>query len=84
MIRESTLLTKEQLEYELNIRKISWGSDFDNLTNLPEEEIKRWLVNFVNDNEDHLETIQESHSECKGIEDDIFSFRVKQDITVPP
>jgi hypothetical protein len=40
LIRESTLLTKEQLESELNILKISWGSEFDNLTNFPEEEIK--------------------------------------------
>jgi hypothetical protein len=40
LIRESTLLTKEQLESELNILKISWGSEFDNLTSFPEEEIK--------------------------------------------
>jgi hypothetical protein len=29
LIRESTMLTKEQLESELNILKISWGSEFD-------------------------------------------------------
>jgi hypothetical protein len=42
------------------------------------------LVNFVNDNEDHLETIQELHSKCKAIEDEIFSCDVNKDITVPP
>jgi hypothetical protein len=32
LIRESMLLTREQLEYELNILNISWGSEFENLT----------------------------------------------------
>jgi hypothetical protein len=82
--RETTLLTKEQLESELNILKISWGSEFDNLTNFPEEEIKQWLVSFINDNEDHMTSIQESCSECKTIEDELFSLRVKQNITISP
>jgi hypothetical protein len=34
--RESTLLTKEQLEFELSILEISWGSEFDNITNFLE------------------------------------------------
>jgi len=78
------LLTKEQLESELNILKISWGGEFDNLTSFPEEEIKQWLVKFVNDNEYHLETIQELHSECKEIKDYNFFIRVKKYIIVPP
>jgi hypothetical protein len=40
LVRESKLLTKEQLETELNILKTSWDSEFDNLTNFLEDEIK--------------------------------------------
>jgi hypothetical protein len=54
LIRESMLIPKEKLETKLSVIKASWASEFDNLTNFPEEEIKWWLVTFVNDNEDHL------------------------------
>jgi len=37
-IREYTLLTNEQLDSELNILKISWRSEFNNLS--IEEEFK--------------------------------------------
>jgi len=58
LVRESKLLTKDQLQMKLNILKTLWASEFDNLTNFPENEIKQWLVNFVNDSEDHLTLIQ--------------------------
>ena len=40
LVRESKLLTKEQLETELNILKTLWDSDFDHLTKFLEDEIK--------------------------------------------
>jgi len=49
-----------------------------------EEEIKLWLVTFVNSNEDHLETIEKIHSKFKEIEKEIFMLRVKQDIPIMP
>jgi hypothetical protein len=64
--------------------KTSWANEFDNLIEFPEDEIKHWLVTFVNDNEDHLSSVDQLHSEFKEIEEDIFSLRVKQDITIPP
>jgi hypothetical protein len=40
------------------------------------------LVTFVNDNEDHLTSIEKIHSDFTEIEDEIFMIRVKQDIIV--
>jgi hypothetical protein len=59
LVRESMLIPKEQLETELSVIKASWASEFDNLTDFLEEEIKWWLVTFVNDNEDHLASIEQ-------------------------
>jgi hypothetical protein len=60
----------------------SLASDFDNLMDFPEEELKKWLVTFVNDND--LSSIDELQIEHKEVEDDIFSLQVKQQITIPP
>jgi hypothetical protein len=38
----------------------------------------------VNDNEDHLSSIQELHFEFKAMQDEIFFLWVKQNITIPP
>jgi hypothetical protein len=64
--------------------KISLANDFDILIEFPEEELKQWLVTFVNDNEDHLSTIHQLQVECKEVEDDIFTLQVKQEITISP
>ena len=84
LVRESMLIPKEQLEIELNIIKASWTSEFDNLIDFPKEEIKWWLVTFVNDNEDHLASVENFHFQFKEMGEEIFSLLVKKDITVPP
>jgi hypothetical protein len=71
-IKVPMLITKEKLETELN-----------KLITFLKEEIKLWLVNFVNDNEDHLALVQKFHSKFKLMEDEIFSLQVKKVITVP-
>jgi hypothetical protein len=38
----------------------------------------------VNENEDHLSSIDQLHSKFKEIVDDIFSHRVRKYITIPP
>jgi hypothetical protein len=80
----STMITKEELNSHLVAMKTSLASDFDNLVEFPEEELKQWLVTFVNDNEEHLSAIEQLQLECKEMEDHIFVLQVKQEITIPP
>jgi hypothetical protein len=51
LIRKSMLLNKDQMEIELGALRAAWGSEFDDLENFPEEELRQWLVSFTNDNE---------------------------------
>jgi hypothetical protein len=58
--------------------KTSWANEFDNLVEFPKEELKHWLVTFVNENEDHLSTIDQLHVEFKEIEEDIFHLELSK------
>jgi hypothetical protein len=72
------MITKEELNSDLVAMKTSLASDFDNLVEFPEEELKQWLVTFVNDNEDHLSSIEQLQLEHKEMEDKIFPFKLSK------
>ena len=82
LIRDSTLLINDQMEVELSTLRITWGIEFDDLTNFPEDEIWCWLVSFVNDNEDESYVAQQQRDMLNTIDDTVFEVRVKQDIIV--
>jgi hypothetical protein len=64
--------------------KTTLGNEFDSLSQFDDEELKQWLVTFVNNNEDHLSVIDQVQLECKEVEEHIFALRVKQEITIRP
>jgi len=65
IIRDSMLLPKYKLEEEMSIIRTSWEIEFESLIEFLEDYIKRWLVTFVNDNDDYLETIKKLRSYFK-------------------
>jgi len=81
---DSILLTKDQLQEQLEALKSSWANEFDNLTEFSKEEAKRWLFQYVNKNEDHVDTIHQLGFELKYIENELFDIRIKHEITVSP
>jgi hypothetical protein len=82
LIRDSMLLTKYHMEVELSILRFAWGTKFDDLLNFPKDEIIRWLVSLMNENEDQAVIAQQKHTALKGIEYESFGISVKQDIIV--
>jgi hypothetical protein len=82
LIRDSTLLINDQMEVELSTLRITWGIEFDDLTNFSEDETRHWMVSFVNENEDQMFVAQQQGVEFKAVEDGLFVLRVKQDIIV--
>jgi hypothetical protein len=78
------MITKEELDSHLAAMETSLANDFNNLVEFPKEELKQWLVTFVNDNEEHLSAIEQLQVECKEVEEEIFMLQVKQEITIPP
>jgi hypothetical protein len=39
LIKDSMLLNKDQVEEELSVLRVAWGTKFDDLTNFPKEEL---------------------------------------------
>jgi len=84
MIRDSVLITKDILKNELNDISESMALEFDNIIDFSEEEIKKWLFNFVNVNEDQSAIVAQLQEYAQEIKEEIFNQRVKKGITIPP
>jgi hypothetical protein len=46
----SILLTNDWLQEQLEALKTSRANEFDNLIELSQEEVEKWLIHFVNKN----------------------------------
>jgi hypothetical protein len=68
----------------LEALKTSWDSDFDNLTEFSEEEVEKWLIHYVNKNEDIEDTIHQLGFDFKDMENELFDTKIKHEIMVPP
>nr|KUM50079.1 hypothetical protein ABT39_MTgene3307 [Picea glauca]QHR88587.1 hypothetical protein Q903MT_gene2601 [Picea sitchensis] len=58
LIKDSMLLSRDQIEVEISNLRNSWGTQFDDLAGFPDDEIRNWLVDFVNENEEQMTTSQ--------------------------
>jgi hypothetical protein len=52
--------------------KTSLANEFNNLEEFFDEELKQWLITFVNDNKYHFSTIDQVQVQCKEVEENIF------------
>jgi len=51
LIMGCILLTNDWLQEHLEALKTSWANEFDNLIELSQEEVEKWLIHCVNKNE---------------------------------
>jgi hypothetical protein len=84
LIMDSIFLTKDQLQEQLEALKISWANEFNNLTEFSQEEVEKWLVHYVNKNEDQEDIIHQLGFELKDIEDELFDLKIKHELMVSP
>jgi hypothetical protein len=57
MIMDSILLSRDQLKENMDALKFSRASEFNDLTAYSEEEVEKWLIDYVNKNEDIEDTL---------------------------
>jgi hypothetical protein len=84
LIMDSILLSKDQLQEQLDALKISWESEFNDLTEYSEEEVEKWLIHYVNKNEDVEDTLHQLSFDFKDIENELFDARIKHETMVSP
>jgi hypothetical protein len=51
LIMELILLSKEQLQENLDALKVPWENKFNEVTEYLEEEVEKWLICYVNKND---------------------------------
>lgn len=54
LVKDEQSISKERIEANLRKSKIALDLEFNSLTNFPKNEIRKWLVDFVKDNVEHL------------------------------
>lgn len=84
LVRDSTLISSYELEAELSKLKDKWTREFDSLTYFSEENIKAWIVDYVNLNNNISIIFCEAQKEIIEIEKEIFEMNIKHEITIPP
>jgi hypothetical protein len=67
----------------LEALKTSWASDFNNLTEFLEEEVEKWIIHYVNKNEDIEDAIHQLSFDFKDMENELLDTKIKHEIGVP-
>jgi hypothetical protein len=68
----------------LDALNISWASEFNNSTEYSKEEVEKWLIQYVNKNEDIEDTLHQLSFDFKDMENELFKTKTKQEIMVSP
>jgi len=81
---DSGLILREMLIVELDKVKQSKEIEFDDIVDFNAQEVREWLITFVNVNEYNYFLAAELQREAREIEKEIFSQHVKLEIIVAP
>ena len=68
LIRESTLVSLDDMEVEVSKLKDKWVREFDNLLDFFEDIIRMWTMDYVNVNNNIYVSIREAHDDLIEIE----------------
>jgi hypothetical protein len=84
LIMDTILLSREQLQEQLEALKVAWANEFSDSIEFSEEEIEIWLVWYVNKNEDIEDTLHQLSLDLRELENELFETKTKHEITVAP
>jgi hypothetical protein len=64
--------------------KVSWENEFTESIELFEEEVERWIVRYINTNDEVDDTLHQSGMELREMDNELFKIKTKHEITVVP
>jgi hypothetical protein len=68
----------------LDALKVSWANKFNDSIEYSEEEVERWLIWYMNKNEDIEDTLHQLSLDLKELENELFETKTKHEIMVSP
>jgi hypothetical protein len=84
LIMDTIILSREKLQEKLEALKVAWASEFSDSIGFSKEEVERWLVWYVNKNEDIEDTLHQLSLDLRELENELFETKTKHEITVDP
>lgn len=84
LIKDSTLLSPNELENELSKLRDKWVEEFNSLYDLSRDNMYTWILYYVNLNHNVSISISEARDDLLEIEKEASEMKIKQDLIVPP
>jgi uncharacterized coiled-coil DUF342 family protein len=81
LLMDTMILSKESLMGQLNALKISWANEFTKTVEFSEDEVEKWLVRYINRNDEVDDTLHQSEMDLRELENQLFEIRTKHAIT---
>jgi hypothetical protein len=60
LLMDTMILSKETLMEQLNALKVAWENEFTETIDFSEEEVEKWLVQYINRNDEVDDTLHQS------------------------
>jgi hypothetical protein len=79
---DTIIFSKEKLLEQLESLNVAWANEFSNSTEFSKEEIERWLVQYVNKNDDIEDMLHQLSIDLRELENDLFETKTKHQIRV--
>jgi 50S ribosomal subunit-associated GTPase HflX len=81
---DTMLMSKEKLLEQLEALKVAWESEFSDSVEFFKEEVERWLVQYINKNDDIEDTLHQLSIDLREMENELFEIKTKHEIIVAP
>jgi hypothetical protein len=84
LLMDTMISTKESLTGQLKALKVAWANEFTETIEFYEDEVERWLVRYINRNDEVDDTLHQSELDLREFESQLFEIKTKHEIIVAP
>jgi hypothetical protein len=83
LLMDTMILSKETLMGQLNALKVTWENEFTETIDFSEE-VEKWLVWYINRNDEVDDMLHQSEMDLMEFENQLFEIKMKHEIIVAP
>jgi hypothetical protein len=77
---DTMLLSKETLIDQLDALKVAWENEFTETIEFSEEEVEKWLVRYINRNDEVDDMLHQSGMDMREFENELFEIKTRHEI----
>jgi anti-sigma-K factor RskA len=77
LLMDTKILTKEYLMGQLKALKVAWVNEFTETIEFSEDEVERWLVQYININDEVDDALHQSELDLREFERQLLEIKTK-------